>query len=142
MKKTTLRWLGFSIVVLVLVIAIGAIKLYNDFFPKAESIQFPDIEKITVIEISKNDLHIKYTDNETIKVIAECFLNAKATRILSVHDVPTVKEYYIVNFIEEDSSRIYTSFIYQENSKWYIEQPYWGVYEIDKDILSFIEDEA
>ncbi|MDF2614832.1 MAG: hypothetical protein K0S71_2618 [Clostridia bacterium] len=140
MKKTPLRWLVSSIVVLALVVAIGVIKLYDDFFPMAKPIQFPTIEKISVIEISKNDLDIKYTDNEIIKTIAEHFLNAKATRSLSVNDAPTVKEYYIVNIIEEDSSRVYTSFIYQENSKWYIEQPYWGVYEMDKNIFSFIED--
>lgn len=139
MKKTTLRWLVSSIVVLSLVVAIGAIKIYNEIFPMAESIQFPNIEEISEIEISKNDLDIKYTDKEAIKTIAECFINAKATRILSINDAPSAKEYYIVNIIAEDNNRIYKSFIYQENSKWYIEQPYWGVYEMDKYILPFLE---
>lgn len=138
MKKTSLRWIGSSIVVLFLVVAIGSIKVYNDFFPMAESIQFPNIEEISQIEISKNDLNLKYNDKETIKAIAKCFMNARATRILSVNDTPPVKEYYTVNIISEDNSRVYTSFIYRENSKWYIEQPYWGVYEMDKDILPFL----
>lgn len=96
-------------------------------------------EKIFSIEISKGDLVISYADNKTIKIITECFINASATRILSVNDAPTVKEYYNVNVITEDGSRSFNSFIYQENSKWYIEQPYWGVYEIGKDIPSFLK---
>jgi|LSQX01.3.fsa_nt_gb hypothetical protein len=140
MRKSILRKIVSYIVVLSFVIAIGSIIAYNHVFPKAESIQFPNIEKISTIEISKNSLDIKYTDNETIVTIASFFKNAKPTRKVSVNESPYVKEYYIVNIITEDSSRFYSSYIYQENSKWYIEQPYWGIYEIDVDIISFIQD--
>ncbi|TCT15620.1 uncharacterized protein DUF5300 [Natranaerovirga pectinivora] len=141
MKKTKLRWVGSFIVVLFIVVAIGAIILYNHFFPMAESIQYPSIETISAIEITNNNLEKKYTDNETIETISQYFLNAKATRTLSISDNPTKEEYYIVNIIAEDDSRLYKSYIYKENSKWYIEQPYWGVYRIDKDMLPFLEND-
>lgn len=140
MKKTTLKWVLGCICIMALVGIIGAIKLYNDFFPMAQPIQLPHIEKISAIEISKNDFDIKYIDHETIKAITDQFSKVKETRILSVHDAPTVSEYYTINIIAEDKNRIYTLFIYKENAKWYIEQPYWGVYEIDENILSFIEE--
>lgn len=139
MKKIRLKWLIFSMIVLSLVIVIGGIKVYNDFFPMAKCIQFPDIERITSVKISKDDLVLKYSDNKNIKLIMGCLLNANATRILSVNDAPTVNEYYEVNVIEEDSNRYYTSYIYQENSIWYVEQPYWGVYEMGKDMPFFFE---
>jgi hypothetical protein len=140
MKKTTLIWIIPSIVVLSLVVVIGTLKAYDYFLPMAKPIEFPNLEKISVIEISKNHLDIKYTDKETIKKIAECLLNAKATRILTVNDYPSAKEYYVVNIIGEDSDRLYRMFIYKENSKWYIEQPYWGVYAVKKNKLFFIDE--
>ena len=140
MKRTKIRWLGFSLAILLLVLAIGAIKVYNDIFPMAKAIQLPDIEKISSIEISNGNTFIEYTDNRTIKTIMECFLDAKATRNLSVNDAPSVKEYYIVNIITEDGNRGYNSFIYLENLKWCIEQPYWGVYEMGKDMPLFLKE--
>ena len=140
MKRTKIRWLGFSLAILLLVLAIGAIKVYNDIFPMAKAIQLPDIEKISSIEISNGNTVIEYTDNRTIKTIMECFLDAKATRNLSVNDAPSVKEYYIVNIITKDGNRGYTSFIYLEDLKWYIEQPYWGVYEMGTDMPLFLKE--
>ena len=67
-------------------------------------------------------------------MIIEQLSKAKETRLLTVHDRPTVRDYYTVDIITKDNDMTYTSFIYQENSKWYLEQPYTGIYEINGDV--------
>lgn len=134
MKKTILKWIISFICILIFIVVVGTIKIYNDFFPMAEPIHLPNNEEITMIEIKKDNFNIKYTEVEILKTIIDQLSKAKETRILTVHDQPTVMEYYTINIITKDNSDIYTSFIYQENSKWYIEQPYRGVYEIKEDI--------
>ena len=121
----------------IFVVVISAVILYINIFPLAEPIELPMANEVYAVKIEKEDMMVKYIDNKKILEILKLFSNAKPTRIITAHDRPMVREYYIVNFgIKED--RLYTSFIYNENSKWYIEQPYIGVYELKKGLLDFI----
>lgn len=117
-----------------LLVVIGGIKIYNDFFPMAEPVNFPSNDEIIAIDIKKDTINLKYTDPEILKMIIEQLSKAKETRLLTVHDRPTVRDYYTVDIITKDNDMTYTSFIYQENSKWYLEQPYTGIYEISGDV--------
>lgn len=117
-----------------LLVVIGGIKIYNDFFPMAEPVNFPSNDEIIAIDIKKDTVNIKYTGPEILKMIIEQLSKAKETRLLTVHDRPTVRDYYTVDIITKDNDMTYTSFIYQENSKWYLEQPYTGIYEISGDV--------
>lgn len=134
MKKTILKWIISSICISLLLVVIGGIKIYNDFFPMAEPVNFPSNDEIIAIDIKKDTVNIKYTDPEILKMIIEQLSKAKETRLLTVHDRPTVRDYYTVDIITKDNDMTYTSFIYQENSKWYLEQPYTGIYEINGDV--------
>ena len=134
MKKTILKWIISSICISMLLVVIGGIKIYNDFFPMAEPVNFPSNDEIIAIDIKKDTINLKYTDPEILKMIIEQLSKAKETRLLTVHDRPTVMDYYTVDIITKDNDMTYTSFIYQENSKWYLEQPYTGIYEISGDV--------
>lgn len=134
MKKTILKWIISSICISMLLVVIGGIKIYNDFFPMAEPVNFPSNDEIIAIDIKKDTINLKYTDPEILKMIIEQLSKAKETRLLTVHDRPTVRDYYTVDIITKDNDMTYTSFIYQENSKWYLEQSYTGIYEISGDV--------
>lgn len=138
MKKIIFKWIIGSVCILLFLVCIYGLKIYNDFFPMAEPIYLPNNGEIIAIEITKDTFHKKYTNPEIINTIIEQLSKARETRILTVHDLPPVMEYYTVDIITEDTSKVYTSFIYQENSKWYIEQPYRGVYEITEDIFTLL----
>lgn len=126
------------ITILLLLLIISGMKTYNFIFPKAKSMELPVLEKISSIEIKKGAISTEHRDKEIINTIINGFFKAKPTRNLTIHDTPSLKEYYAITFISEGDDRVYTSFIYNEDAKWYIEQPYYGVYEIKEELFDFI----
>lgn len=54
----------------------------------------------------------------------------------SIQDVPNVETYGKVDIT--NNSGITTFFYYQEDEKYYIEQPYQGIYETDVDIDAYV----
>lgn len=118
-------------------VVISAVILYINIFPLAEPIELPMSNEVYAIEMEKGNAMVKYIDDKEILEILNLFSNTKPTRIMTAHDRPMVREYYTINF-DTNEDRIYTSFVYNENAKWYIEQPYVGVYELKKGFLDFI----
>jgi hypothetical protein len=116
---------------------LAGIRFYDFILPKALPIELPAIDKISMIQISKNNIKYEYTDRESIQKIIDVFLNAKRTRRLTVKDESVKNGYYTAKFISVDDKR--DSYIYREGLKWYIEQPYHGVYEIKEEKLAFID---
>lgn len=116
---------------------ISALILYINIFPLAKPIELPIANEVYGVEIKKENIMESYTDDVEILDILNCFSNAKPTRMITTNERPIVSEYYTVNFYSR-KDRLYTLFIYNENSKWYIEQPYYGVYEIKKGLLDFL----
>ena len=53
MTKTILKWIISSICISMLLVVIGGIKIYNDFFPMAEPVNFPSNDEIIAIDIKK-----------------------------------------------------------------------------------------
>jgi hypothetical protein len=105
---------------------------------KANPIELPLTENISSIEIPGGIKDTIITDKEIIASFIKKVLEAMPTSKQSVQDVPTVSEYTRVDFV---SAKNFSSiFIYQENSKWYIEQPYRGIYETDEITLKLLKD--
>lgn len=125
------------IAVFIFTVIISALILYMNVFPLAKPIELPIADEVYIVEIKKENIMEKYTDDKEILEILNCFSNAKPTRIITAHERPIVSEYYTINFYSKEDG-LYTSFIYNENSKWYIEQPYYGVYEMKKGLLDFL----
>ncbi|MDD4781751.1 MAG: DUF5301 domain-containing protein [Tissierellia bacterium] len=105
----------------------------------ANSIELPPTDNISSIEIAGGLEDTIITDKEIIASFIQKVGEAKPTNKQSVQDVPTVSEYTRVDFVSKGN--ISSIFIYQKNSKWYIEQPYHGIYETDENILKLIEND-
>ena len=82
MKKTILKWIISSICISIFLVVIGGIKIYNNFFPMAQPVNFPSNNEIIAIEIKKDTVSIKYTDSEILKKIIDQLSKSKETRLL------------------------------------------------------------
>jgi hypothetical protein len=105
---------------------------------KAKPIELPITDNISSIEIAGGLKDTIITDKKMIASFIEKVAEAIPTSKQSVQDVPTVSEYTRVDFVSDKN--ISSIFIYQENSNWYIEQPYHGIYETDETILKLLKD--
>lgn len=105
---------------------------------KAEPMVLPYAEEIRSIEVSNGIDDIICTDKDVIASFIQKISEARATSKKSVQDVPNVSEYTRVDLVQD--GKLTSIFIYQENSKWYIEQAYQGIYETDENILDLLMD--
>lgn len=117
---------------------VGVIILVFAFFLKSHlgdiyKINLVKLDEITSIKIDNlaqgNNLVI-FTDLDLIKKIYEIF-NDKTTKIESISDNPTnVDKLFIVTFMTEKDTSVIS--VYEKNNKFYLEQPYNGIYEIEE----------
>lgn len=103
---------------------------------KADPIVLPSIDEIIAVEIVSGNEDIIQTDKVWIKSFVQKINEAKPTSKESIQDVPTKPEYIRVDFVSD--GKISSIFVYKENSKYYIEQPYKGIYETDDTIQEFL----
>lgn len=104
---------------------------------QAEPIVLPAVDEIDGIEITAIDgSQFSYSDKEWIEQFLSVFLQAEATTKQSVQDVPNVDDYGKVDISNNGGTT--TVFYYADSGKYYIEQPYQGIYETDVDIDALI----
>lgn len=133
MKK---KLLIVMIVLLLCVTTVGGYTALNSIFPKAEPINTPSIEDIISVSLIRNDEINATVKTEELEDLLKNIINAEPTRKMSVNDYPTAKTYYILEL--HTSARTHRYFIYEENSKVYIEIPYEGIYKADSPMLDLI----
>lgn len=105
----------------------------------AAPIVLPGIDKIEAVEITAmNGSTVAYTDKEWIEQFLSIFTQATATSMQSVQDFPNVDSYGKADI--SSNGGITTVFYYAKNGKYYIEQPYQGIYETDVDIDAFVSE--
>lgn len=98
-----------------------------------------EVSSITIDTLSQYDNIIEVNDKETIKKIYNIF-NNKETNIESINDNPTNPEIlFIVTFYNNEGEHK-SSYIYKKNNKYYLEQPYNGIYESTFDDFKIIQD--
>lgn len=130
MNKTALLFVSIAAFVFLLV---GCSK-------QAEPIVLPAVDEIEGIEITSPDgSQFSFSDSERIELLMSVFLQAEATTKQSVQDVPTVDDYGKVDISNNGGTT--TVFFYEDSGKYYIEQPYQGIYETDVDIDALINGE-
>lgn len=101
-------------------------------------IELPPTENILSIEIAGGYEDTIVKDKEIIKAFMEKVSQAKPTSKQAGQDVPDVLQYKRVDLVVEGD--ISSIFIYEEDSKWYIEQANHGVYETDETTLKLLKD--
>ena len=138
MKKKSL-----IVIVILCLSLIGGYFVFDSIFPKAGPISGPTQNRankdrlIKSISLAKKDGRTVMAENEELGIVLQSIDNAKPTRKMSANDYPTVETYYIIEILS--SVRVYSYFIYKENSQVYIEVPYEGIYTSSQEFYEFVE---
>ena len=94
----------------------------------AEPIILPTVDDICSINIELIDGgQMSYVNSESIKQIISDISIGKATNKESVQDFPSEDEYGTINIESNDGTT--TVFYYVNSGKYFVEQPYQGIYE-------------
>ena len=138
MKKKSL-----IVIVILCLSLIGGYFVFDSIFPKAEPISGPTQNRankdrlIKSISLAKKNGSSVMAENEELGIVLQSIDNAQPTRKMSANDYPTVETYYIIEILS--SVRVYSYFIYKENSQVYIEVPYEGIYTSNQEFYEFVE---
>lgn len=125
-----------AITVFLLIVVTGGYMVFDQTFPKADSIHCPDIESIEKITLVKNDGSSIKVENTDFGELLHHIRNAQPTRRMSVNDAPYTKVYYIIQI--DTSDRQYRYYVYRESSQVYIEMPYTGIYKTSDQFLDVV----
>ena len=130
---------AFFTLIIALVGVYAAYAVYDDLFPKAEEIDYPDYSLIESLTVYRSDepVSMSQEDCETLYEYISC---AKPTRTMSVNETPNVSPYYTVAIKADDISIFGYGYIYEERGKTYFEIPYVGIYALDSDALKCINE--
>lgn len=99
----------------------------------AEPIMLPASDDIHSISIELIDgRQVTYDDSESIKQVISAISIGKATNKESVQDFPSENVYGTINI--EGNGGPTTVFYYEKGGKYYVEQPYQGIYETEDNL--------
>ena len=100
---------------------------------KAAPITLPQADKITSIDITIEENTVSHSDKTWISEIIADISSSKPTKKESVQDVPQADSYIKIDFRHETG--IITIFAYEDRGKYYLEQPYQGIYKIERKLF-------
>lgn len=130
------------ILVIILIAIIVGITLYF-INRKTYELKLPSLEKIESISIEQNTNKKVISKQSEIKEILDNISNLNTiTQEESIQDAPINSENGIKVDFNLKEMEISTIFIYQKNNKYYIEQPYNGIYKISKDAYDSLLNDA
>lgn len=98
---------------------------------KTDPITLPKAENILSVDVTVAGKTENHLDKFWISNMLSNISNSKPTRKESVQDVPQVECYIKIDIQFKTGTGTSTLFAYEDNGKYYIEQPYQGIYEID-----------
>lgn len=101
---------------------------------KQESIILPEAGDVSLVSVYAGDSVMKHEDEQWISDFLSAMKESVLTGKMSVQDVPQTEEY--VKIILEMEEGENTFFLYEDGGKYYAEQPYEGIYEIDEETYS------
>lgn len=105
---------------------------------KAERLKLQNTDDIESVKIEKNNQNFEIIESDAILELVKQIGMGEPTAKESVQDVPNVTEYVKIDFFLKNNITS-TLFIYQEKNKWYIEQPYQGIYIANDDLIETID---
>ena len=100
---------------------------------KVAPITLPQTDEITSIDITFGENTVSYSDKTWISEIIADISSSEPTKKESVQDCPQVESYIKIDFQFETGTS--TIFAYEDSGKYYIEQPYQGIYKIDSQLF-------
>ena len=99
---------------------------------KADPITLPQTDEITSIDITVGENTVSHADKTWISEIIANISSSEPTKKESVQDVPQAESYIKIDFQFETGTS--TLFAYEDSGKYYVEQPYQGIYKIDSQL--------
>lgn len=132
-----------KIIVIVLFLCISVvlgIMYFNRIKKTSYTLNLPSGDSVSSINMEQNDKIVKIDEQEKVKDIMFIIKEVKRTTTnKSVQDSPVNVENVIKINIEYGEGNNSTVFIYKRRNKYFIEQPYNGIYRISPDEYSSIE---
>lgn len=128
-------------ILLVLLALILCLLSYIYIFKTEETtISLPNPESVVEIKVSRknHDDNISYDNPEDIVKIIEDFQTMIKTKQESVSDAPNVPDWYLINFVYKDNSES-SLYVYEKEDVYYIEQPYQGIWILEKNPQTWLE---
>ena len=140
MKKVNFRNVIFIILGAILLLLIIVEIMYYFRNRRTYTLDLPQFENLKSISLNLNDKNVIVTDEEEMKDILSVLNNTKkVTKNESIQDAPVnVKDEIKLKF-NLTKDEIFTIFVYTKNQKYYIEQPYNGIYQISGDEYNSIK---
>ena len=130
----------FIIILFLCIGAVAGIYCYNKLNKRTYSLELPIAEEISNITLEKNTKNIVVNYFQEIKNIVNILGGIKRiTKKESIQDMPVNVENEIKINFKITNNEIKTIFVYKRKNKYYIEQPYNGIYEINQDEYNSIE---
>ena len=105
---------------------------------KADPIMLPQTDEITSIDITVGGNTVCHSDKTWISEIIANISSSEPTKKESVQDVPQAESYIKIDFQFETGTS--TLFAYEDSGKYYVEQPYQGIYKIDSQLYSRLQE--
>lgn len=129
--------------VLIAILLIVAV-VYKHRDRRTYELNLPQVEELSKIELKKNGMSVGIYKTDEITDIINVLLGVKRiTKTESIQDSPVnVNDEIQVDFILDEDIRykaVSTIFLYEKNEKYYIEQPYNGIYQISADEYNSIK---
>ena len=105
---------------------------------KAAPITLPQADKITSIDITIEENTVSHSDKTWMSEIIADISSSEPTKKESVQDCPQVESYIKIDVQFETGTS--TLFAYEDSGKYYLEQPYQGIYKIDSQLYSRLQE--
>ena len=105
---------------------------------RAAPITLPQADEITSIDITIEENTVSHSDKTWISEIIANISSSEPTKKESVQDVPQAESYIKIDFQFETGTS--TLFVYEDSGKYYLEQPYQGIYKIDSQLYSRLQE--
>lgn len=84
-----------------------------------------------------NGKSVNVTESKKVEDIVKVINSAESTKEESVQDVPDAKQYGKIILASKEDER--TLYYYEREGKYYIEEPYVGIYQCDQDLNSYFK---
>ncbi len=137
MKNKNVLVIILAVIILV-ALSIGIFYYFSN--RRIYELNLPELENLQSISLKQDENEKIFSDSDKIKEILDIIGGVKSKiKKESIQDYPVnvvdaIKVNF--NFIGRGAS---TLFVYEKNNKYYIEQPYNGVYQISADEYDLIE---
>lgn len=84
-----------------------------------------------------NGKSVNVTESEKVEDIVKVINGAASTKEESVQDAPDAEQYGKIILVSKEDER--TLYYYEREGKYYIEEPYVGIYQCEQDLNSYFK---